>query len=52
MKNLTFVACYVRCAITRKACVIGSADLGSVYIRAISQCSAGVLGVVVDLEQL
>ena len=30
----------------------GSADLGSVYIPATSQCSAGVLGVEADLERL
>ena len=39
--NLTFVARYVRCAITRKACVGGSTNFGSVYIRATSQCIVG-----------
>ena len=52
MNNLTFVAGYVRCAITRKACVTGSTDLGLVYIRATSQCDAGVLGVEANLERL
>ena len=50
MKNLIFVARYVRCAITKESCA-GAANLGLVYIRATSQCIAGVLGVEADLER-
>ena len=51
MKNLTFLARYLRCAITTKACVARSTDLGSVYIRATSQYIVGVPGVQPHLER-
>ena len=50
MKNLTLVARYARCAITKSMCL--RSCLGLVYIRATSQCIVGVRGVEADLQQL
>ena len=49
MKNLTFVAHYVRYTITGQVSA-GSAHLGSVYTQATSQCIVGVLGGHAGLE--